>query len=233
MDEIHFGPKHDLQLPPRHWLVLGAVAVLIAGAVMLIITAGGGHHAPRPPGPSVAAPRPSLSPAAAPGTLLITCGSANWGGLYRNWRAGSLKIGPAWLVGGLSYVVRRGTAHAEPSMGTRHRRSGAVMIVEVSDGSTVVIKAASQASSHFTFVYGFNGPSGNPLPSGDLGFTLSSCPGGEEGPNGALTDFRLGFSIAAGGAAPVVIQTSASSRPIHVTFTSPHPARIESTSTPR
>src|SRR5215472_14422514 len=211
MDEINIGPKHDFRLPSRRWLVMAAAVPLIAGAATLIMTSRGVHRGPRAPGPSVAATVPVPSPTAAPGTLLITCSSANWGGLYRYWRAGSLKIGPMWLVGGrhFAYVSRHGGADPGPAMRGPQRRLGAVMIVEVSDGSTVVMKAAGKAGPNFQFVYGFNGPARNRLPRGDSGFTLSSCPAGEKGPNGAVTDFRLGFLIAAGGAAPVEVQTSA------------------------
>ena len=81
----------------------------------------------------------------------------------------------------------------------------------MADGSTVVMKAAGKAGSNFQFVYGFNGPAANLLPPGDSGFTLSSCPAGEQGPNGAVTDFRLGFMIASGSTALVEVKTSAES----------------------
>jgi hypothetical protein len=86
-----------------------------------------------------------------------------------------------------------------------------------------VIKAAGQAQPYFHFVDGFNGPAGNPLPAGDTGFTLSSCPKGDTGPNGPVTDFRLGFFIEPGRAAPVDIRASASAHPIRLLFTSPRP----------
>jgi hypothetical protein len=95
------------------------------------------------------------------------------------------------------------------------------MIVEVSDGSTVIMKATDKARPYFHFVDGFDGAAGNPLPQGDTGFTLSLCPKGNSGPNGQVTDFYLGFSIEAGRAAPVDVQTSASSRPIRLIFASP------------
>ncbi len=42
----------------------------------------------------------------------------------------------------------------------------------------------------------------------------------------AVTDFYLGFSVEAGRGAPVDVQTSASSRPIRLIFTSPRQARV-------
>jgi len=155
------------------------------------------------------------------------------GHLGRDWRAGSLKVGPLWLVNGrqFAYVPRRGVQGAGPAIGRRQRRLGAVMIVEVSDGSTVVMKATDRARPYFKFVDGFNGPAGNPLPQGDTGFTLSSCPKGDTGPNGPVTDFYLGFFIDAGRAAPVDVQTSASSHPIRLIFTSPRQVSSGSSST--
>ena len=92
------------------------------------------------------------------------------------------------------------------------------MIVEVTDGSTVVMRTAAQTRRYFRFLDGFN-PSGIPLPDGDTGFTFSSCPRGSWGPNGQVTDFYLGFSIEAGRMAPVEVRTSSSARPIRPIFT--------------
>jgi hypothetical protein len=94
------------------------------------------------------------------------------------------------------------------------------MIVEVSAGSIVVMKAIDRARRYFHFLDGFNGSVGNVLPDGDAGFTFQACPPGDIGPNGPVTDFYLGFSIAAGRKAPVEVQTSSISR--RVIFTSPH-----------
>ncbi len=92
------------------------------------------------------------------------------------------------------------------------------MIVEVTDGSTVVMQAAAGAQRYFRFLDGFD-PGGNPLPDGDTGFTFSSCRRGDEADNGLVTDFYLGFSIEAGRMAPVEVRTSSSARPIRPIFT--------------
>jgi len=233
MDEIKIGPKRDFRLPSGRWLVVAAASALIAATATLIMTAGNAHRGPGLPGPSSAVAAPTPTPTGAQGTLLLTCDSANWGSLGKDWRAGSLKAGPLWLVNGrqFAYVLRRGSPGAGPAIRPPHRPFGAVMIVEVSDGSTVVMKATDKARPYFHFVDGFNGPAGNPLPKGDTGFKLSSCPKGDNGPNGPVTDFYLGFVIKAGRAAPVDVQTSASSHPIRLIFTSPRQGSAGSSST--
>ncbi len=166
---------------------------------------------------------PARPPTAAPGTVLLTCSAANWGQLSSNWRATSLRAGPLWLVDGRQFDY----AHYGSSGMTGHSYHrhgslrGAVMIVEVADGSVVTMKPSAAAESYFRFVDGFHSGGGNRMPAGDTGFTFVSCPRGTAGPNGRVTDFYLGFSIEAGRAAPVNIWTPASSRPIRVTFTCP------------
>ncbi len=179
MDEINIGPKRDLRWPSRRWAAAAAATGLIAAAVTLFVTSGGGRHTPRPPGaPAVAA---APSPAAAPGTLLLTCDSANWGQLPSDWRAHSLRAGPLWFV---SYdhppgYVRLGGLHGPwRTAGRRDELGGGVMIVEVTDGSTAVMKPAAAARPYFRFLDGFHSGGGNPLPHGDAGFTFSSCPRG-------------------------------------------------------
>lgn len=224
MDEINIGPKRDLRWPSRRWLAAAAATGLIAAITVLILTSGGGHHTPLRPGPSTVAAAPTPSPTGAPGTLLLTCEYANWGKLPSNWRATSLRAGPLWFV----YDRLSGYVHYGSSQGTRRtvarhgRLNDGVMIVEVTDGSTVVMKPAAEARPYFRFVDGFDGPAGNELPNGDTGFTLSACPRGDKGPNGQVTDFYLGFLIQRGRTAPVEVRPSASSRPIWLIFASAH-----------
>lgn len=221
-DEIHLGPKHDFRLPPGRWLVVAVALALIAATATLIMTAQTPGRAPRHQAPSAAAVAPTPSPTGAPGTLLLTCGSADWGDLGKGWRAGSLKVGPIWLVYARQFAHLLG--HGRRGTDTdilRPRHFEAAMIVEVSDGSTVVMRVADKAQPYFHFVDGFDGPAGHSLPKGDAGFTLSSCPKGRHGPNGPVTDFRLGFVIDAGRTAMVDIQTLASSHSIRLIFTSP------------
>jgi hypothetical protein len=95
------------------------------------------------------------------------------------------------------------------------------MIVEVTTGSTAVIKPAAPARSYFHFVNGYGPDSGNQLPAGDTGFTFAACPRGTSGSNGAVTDFYLGFSIEPGHAALADVRSPAMPRPIRVIFTCP------------
>jgi hypothetical protein len=223
MDEISQGPRRDFRLPSGPWPAGAAVAVLIAAIITLVPTDGGGRHAISPPGDPTALAASGPSPTAAPGTVLLSCDSANEGQLGPDWRAGSLRVGPMWLVDGrqFGYVHDGGWQGAGRAMG-RHGKSGfVVMIVEVTSGSTVVMKPAAAARSYFRFVDGFGPGVGYQLPAGDTGFTLAACPRGTPGPNGQVTDFYLGFSIETGRAAPVVVRSSAVPRPIRVIFTCP------------
>lgn len=210
-------------MPSGPWLAGAAVAVLIAGVIALVLTGGDGLHAASPPGGPTALAAPGPSPSAAPGTVLLSCDSANEGQLGPDWRAGSLRVGPVWFVDGrqLGYVHNGGWQGADRAM-DRHGKSGfVVMIVEVTSGSTVVMKPAAAAQSYFRFVDGFGPGAGYQLPAGDTGFTFAACPRGTPRPNGQVTDFYLGFSIENRRAAPVVVRSSAAPRPIRVIFTCP------------
>ena len=90
--------------------------------------------------------------------MLLTCDSANPGQLEPNWRAGSLRAGPLWFVDGrqLGYVHDGGWQGARPGPCPVHGRFQlVVMIVEVTTGSTAVMKPAAAARSYFRFVDGF------------------------------------------------------------------------------
>lgn len=226
MDEISQGPKREFRLPSGRWLVIVvAVAVtagLLAAAMLLVVTGGGGRHVATP-GATIALPAAAPSPTAAPGTMLLTCGSATWGSLGPNWRSGSLRAGALWFVAGrqLGYVHPGGSLGADRTSQRPGRLHLVVMIVEVKFGSTVVLKPAPGSRSYFRFWDGFRPGGGNPLPAGDTGFTFDSCPRGSTGPNGPVTDFYLGFSIQAGRAVPADTWTSGGSRPIRLLFTAP------------
>ena len=200
-----------------------AVAAALVLAVPPIGHALRGRALPGTPsaGSSTSAGSPArAAPAAAPGTLLVTCADANWGQLQSNWRANSFKAGPLWFVNGRQDgYVHDGSFR--PVAAPYHGVKRGVMIMEVADGSTVTMKPASGADPHFRFVDGFNGPAPNYLPAGDVGFTFSACPRGDAGPNGPVTDFYLGFSFNSARPALVDIRTRAPARPIRVIFTYP------------
>lgn len=223
MDEISQGPVRDSRLPSGRWLAVVAAAGLIAVITTLVLSGGGGRHAVSPPGAPAALAAPGPSPTAAPGTVLLTCDSANPGQLGPNWRAGSLRAGPLWFVGDrqLGFAHDGGWPGADRAVHRPGKSHFVVMIVEVTSGSTVVMKPAAAARSYFRFVDGFGSGTGYQLPAGDTGFTFAACPRGTPGPNGQVTDFYLGYSIETGRAAPVEILPSAMSRPIRVIFTCP------------
>ncbi len=206
-------------MPSGRWLAVLAVIGLIAAVIALSLT-GGGHRVASPSGRSTALAAPS--PSAAPGTVLLTCDSANPGQLGPNWRATSLRAGPVWFVDGrqLGYV-HDGWQAATPAVPVHGGFQLAVMIVEVTTGSTAVIQPAAAARSYFRFVDGFSSGGFDLLPAGDTGFTLAACPRGTPGFNGAVTDFYLGFSIKPGRAAPVDVRSPATPHPIRVFFTCP------------
>jgi hypothetical protein len=217
LDEISHGPERDFRLPSGRWLLAAAAAGILAVAAALAVTGIGGHQGVRPPRPT-----------GAPGTFLLTCGSANWNQLNPDWRSSSLRVGPLWFVdSGQSGYVRDGGSPdtAGPVAGNAEPSTDAVMLLEVAAGSTVVMKAASGTQSYFRFLGGFGAgtayPLPAPLPAGDTGYTFVACPRQHVGLNGRVTDFILGFSIDAGRTAPVEVWTSGSPRPVWVTFAAP------------
>jgi hypothetical protein len=222
LDEISQGPGRDFRLPSGRWLAVLAVIGLIAAVIALSLT-GGGHRVASPNGRSTALAAPSPSPSAVPGTVLLTCDSANPGQLGPNWRTTSLRAGPVWFVDGrqLGYVHDDGWQAATRAVPVHGRFQFVVMIVEVATGSTAVIQPAAAARPYFHFVDGYSSGGFDLLPAGDTGFTLAACPRGTPGFNGAVTDFYLGFSIQPGRAAPVDVWSPARPHPIRVIFTCP------------
>ncbi len=168
---------------------------------------------------ATAAPGPL--PMAVPGTLLLTCDSVLWGQLQPDWRAGSLRVGPLWLVGArqLGYAH---LGHAQPPGGTQPVRAAAgraiEMLVHVDAGSTVAIRAAG-APPDFRFTEAGLGP--DISRAGNRGFTLASCPRGADGSGGWTDFYDLGFFVVPGHAASVEVWTSLAARPVWLTFTAP------------
>jgi hypothetical protein len=210
----------------QHLRRVGAGCVAMAAAIGLAVPAAvhglrpRTHQAGRVLAGQGGSPAPST--VAAPGTILLTCEGANWGQLPSNWRTGSLRVGPLWFVDGRQF----GYVHHDVGGGHGvHRGRGkprlGVMIIEVADGSTVVMKAAPGTRSYFRLLQGFDASQGIKLDRGDTGFTFASCPRGSQGLNGPVTDFYLGFQIASGSSAQVNVWTAPSARPIRVIFTCP------------
>lgn len=225
MDEISLGPQRDPRSPFGRWLIALAVAVAVAIAATLALTrgGGGGQHAGGSPSRSAGPPAPGPSPTTAPGTVLLSCGSATAGQLGSDWRAESLRAGPLWFIDGrqFGYVhhhAPRRYGHATRQPGRLHL---VVMVIGVNPGSAVVMRPAMNASSFFWFADGVHPGGGNALPAGDSGFTLVACRRGNTGPGSQITAFYLGFYIRAGRVAPVEVWPSGASRPIRVILTCP------------
>jgi hypothetical protein len=142
----------------------------------------------------------------------LNCQSATRGQLGPDWRAGSLHVGPLWLVAGR----QRGYVHlgrwalpggAAPGRGTSVRT--VQMSVYVDPGSVVVMQIAPGTGPYFQFLDG----AGQPLGGGTVVF--ESCPDS----SGPAELYRLGFSIAAGHTASVEVWTVPSAGPAWLTFT--------------
>lgn len=172
------------------------------------------------PRPAASATKPSS--VAAPGTVLRDCGSANWGQLPSNWRSTSMQVGP------ILFAYDRPHGYVHP--GDTHSGTGnvhptgkplvGVMIVEVSDGATVVMKVDPGSRPYFRFVPYFDQAGGYALRNGVTGLTFASCPRGSwAGDNGQVTDYYLGFVMLPGSRALVNIWPSAAATSIPVTFT--------------
>lgn len=223
MDEISQGPKWDFRLPSGRWRMLVGAVGLVAVLAVVVLADGGGRHAQGPPKGTAPLAARGPSPATAPGTVLLTCDSANGGPLGLDWRARSLQAGPLWFVYGRQqgYVHDNGWHAAARATSRSGMRRIGVMIIGVAPGSTVVMKAAPAARPYFHFVDGFGSVAASKQAEGEPGFTLVACPRGSGRRSGQVTDFYLGFSIEAGSAAPVDVWPYAGSRPIRVIFTCP------------
>jgi hypothetical protein len=222
------GLLKDVQLRHRRHIRrvgFGCVAVVAAiGTLVPVIV----RAMPVDTGPSsgrvtVPAIAPTFSPTAAPGTLLLTCKSANWGQLAANWQAGSLQAGPLWFAGATAGYVHYAdpAASGASNTSTDGKLREGVMIVEVADGSAATLKPDATAPPDFKFVDGYDGPSPNYLPAGDTGFTFVACPRGAPGPNGHVTDFYLGFLLRNGQSADADVTNMADQQSVRVTFTCP------------
>lgn len=233
MDVISQGPKRGSRLPAGRWLAVPAAIGLIAGVIALALTGGGKHaglRSARPTTPAATAPTaapatlaaPLPHPTAAPGTVLLGCDSATPGQLAPDWRTASLRAGPVWFVDGRQIGYVHGNAwHSATAAAAGHGTlQFVVMILEVTTGTTAVIKPEASATRYFHFVTGYS-PAGNQLPAGDTGFTLAACPPGTRGLNGAVTDFYLGFATEPGWAAPVDVSSPGMPSPIRLIFTCP------------
>lgn len=194
-----------------------AAAIAIAAPPVAHALQAGHPAAARSAGPvSVGpAPRSSMLPAAPADGCQPAVGA-----LPSDWRDSSLQVGPVWFA----YDRAQGYVHLGSSPGD-HQGAGqlevGVMIVEVDYGSRAVLTVDPGAWSYFRFLNGFDNGSGSyALSAGFKSLTLVSCPAGTPpGDSGRVSDYYLGFMIKMGSDALVDVRTSASARPIAVTFT--------------
>lgn len=207
----------------RHVRRVSCASVAVAAAIAITVppvahALRAGHPAgARPVGPASVGPVPGFStPSAAPAD---GCQPAV-GALAPDWRDSSFRVGPVWFA----YDRTQGYVHLGSSPGD-HRGAGqlevGVMIVEVDYGSRAALTVDPGARSYFRLLNGFDNGSGPyPLSAGFSSLTLVSCPPETPpGDNGRVSDYYLGFIIKEGSDALVDVRTSASARPVQVTFT--------------
>jgi hypothetical protein len=243
VDEIGQEPRHDLRLPtgPRRWLTGVGVILLVAAVAAYGVGRLGGRHgagaagapsatasSPVAPlaGPALVNLQPRQAPAAAAGTVLLTCGSVVFSN-YPGWQAGSLRLGPLWLVGGrsLGFVrVGRATSAASAPSGQLPTAKAVVsvvveMLVHVDPGATVVMRAAAGAWPAFGFLNSPAGTGSFQELDGGLGYTFIPCPAADTGYGTGF--YQVGFSISPGQRASVEVWTSPLARPVWLTFAAP------------
>ena len=234
MDEISQGSERDPRLSPKRQRMLAAAAIagLVAAAAPLALTRGGvhGRAAPRASGTtssqqiaptgrqnvSLASSQKqaqSYQPWVVGQDKTFTCQSATPGQLGPDWRAGSLHVGRLWLVAGrqLGYV------HPDDWMlpaGTAAGHSSSVrtvqMLVRIDPGSVVMMYLAPGTGPYFQFLDG----TGQPL--GGNSIVFEPCPDSHR-----ADVYHLGFSIAAGQTASVLVWTVPSAQPSWITFSAP------------
>jgi hypothetical protein len=234
MDEISQGSERDPRLSPerRRMLAAAAIAGLVAVAVPVALTRGGEHGrvAPRasvttssqqiaPPGPQnvSAASSPKVTPSNQPWVVgqdkTFTCQSATPRQLGPDWRAGSLHVGPLWLVAGrqLGYVHPDGwLLPAGTAAGHGSSVRTVQMLIRVDPESVVMMYLAPGTGPYFQFLDG----AGQPL--GGNSIVFEPCPDSHR-----ADVYHLGFSIAAGHTASVLVWTMPSAQPSWITLSAP------------
>jgi hypothetical protein len=247
MDEIGQEPRHDLRLPPgpRRWLTVAGVVLLVAAVAVYGVSRLGGRHGAAADGPSAtpwaldtplprtsfriilqAGATPAPPPAATPGTVLVTCGSAVFS-QDPDWQAGSLRVGTLWFIAGrsLGYVhVGRTSGAATAQSATAKRVVGVwvEMLVHVDPGVAVAMRAAVGTGPAFEFLGSPDSAGGFRGLDGARGYTFVPCPAADSG-GGRTGFYDLGFSIVPGRAAAAEVWTSPSARPVWLTFRAPEP----------
>lgn len=148
-------------------------------------------------------------PAVVGPVTMLTCQPATRGRPGPNWRAGSLHVGPLWLVAGRQQgYVRLGGGVVPGGAAPGHLTAVVPMLIYADAGSGALLHLAPGSRPYFQFVDG----AGQPL-AGDT-VILGPCQDG----NGL---YHLGFRIAAGHSASVEAWTVPSARPVWLTFTAP------------
>jgi hypothetical protein len=151
---------------------------------------------------------------------VLACQSAIWGRMSAGWRAGSLRVGPLWLIGGThdGYVhLGRGKAAGGKAPARTGPDRTVEMFVHVDAGSDVLMQVTTGAGRYFRFLNG-----AGVLNAGDRNVIFTSCPASHAGARDLTDYYEVGFSITPGHTASVEVWTlKLPSRPVWITFTAP------------
>lgn len=149
--------------------IAAVIAVAVPSAVHIAQHGAAGRH------PVSASAR---RPAAAPGTVLLTCGMYDkqvitGGELGSKWQAESVQAGPVWFI-----HARRIAWGTSKRLADGKLTSVAGVIVAVRNGSVVEITTPPRARSHFRFLTHATSSGLYTLHDGVTGLTLAACPRG-------------------------------------------------------
>ena len=189
--------------------------LVIAVSVPSLAHALGGAHRPASQVPVIRSsgrvPSPVRSAsAAAPGTVLRGCSSANYSDLSgSDWRAQSVQVGPLWFYGARhkgNWTASRQLSHGEV------QAVGVPVVIQ--SGAKVIVRVAPGAQSRFRFLTGFNDTNTYSLTAGEPGATFVGCAAA----GGPLTVFWVGYLNDGLACVPFDVQTSPTGQPIRVSL---------------
>jgi len=217
----------------------GCVAAVAAIALAITPVAHALRGASQPSGPAISGnpgPAPAgAAPAAAPGTVLAGCSSANVGlvasgNLPPDWQQRAGKAGPLWFldvgghsdISGHSNISGNGNAGGKPVLYVT-----AVVITGVTPGSTVVVRVASAARPYLRFLYGpgdsLNAGTTYTMGSGESGVTFVMCPlDGSPASSEPITDYYGGLLVEGTRCVPVDVLPSGQAHPIRISLGACH-----------
>jgi hypothetical protein len=219
IDRIRRRHRRHVRRVAAGWIACVAAVAIAAPPVAHAIRSDTG--APSHPGTGPAAtsqPMPSSSatpsPAAAPGTVLSGCDSANPGAVGNTWRSG-LKAGSLYFIPGNAAVSPR----VGQSVGSKPQLYVVVVVIAgLKPGSSVVVRATPAGRGDIRFLFGpadsLNAGTTYTMGSGEPGVTFIACPPstGFAGTQ-TVTDYYGGFLVRGFRCVPVDVRTDGKGEP--------------------